>query len=213
MKLYSLIVLVGLSIACGKNEGSKSSSANGDETQTPEVTPVALPANSLGVNIVEDQVNRTVSISIPAKKTYNPTVFVNGWAYISQASTLILPASLPVVQGRPGNHLSIVTFTIASGISLKCIYLGQGNNTGAEYNSPAKSYNFDFCVQDSVAVSPGNRAALKASPQNILDSSERISTPISLERGDKIEVSVNNSNRNGSLNITGEIQPVFNVAL
>lgn len=213
MKLFSLIVLVVLSIACGKHGGSKSSSTSGDETQVPEVTLAALPANSLGVNIVEDQLNSTSSITIPAKKTYNPTVFENGWAYISQASTLVLPASLPVVQGRPGNHLSIVTLTIANGISLKCIYLGQGNNTSVEYNSPSMSYSFDFCVEGSVAVSPGTRAALKASAENILDTSERISSPISLERGDKIEVSVNNSNRNGSLNITGEIQPVFNFAL
>jgi hypothetical protein len=212
MKSFSLIALVILSIACGKQE-NKRSSGNGGRTQNPEAALAELPANSVGVTVVEDQVNGSASIMIPARKTYNPTVFANGWAYISEASNLILPASLPVVQGRPGNHLSIVRLIIAKGTSLKCIYVGQGSNTANEYNSPALRYNFDFCVEDTVQVSPGTRAAIKASSQNILDASERNSTPISFERGDKIEVSVNNSNRNGSLNIAGEIQPVFNFAL
>jgi hypothetical protein len=207
MKTLLLIVLVLLSMACGKQ--GKSSSGSSSETQTPE----QLPANSAGVAVTENAVNETISLMIPARKTYNPTVFDNGWAYVEQASTLILPATLPVSQGRPGNHLGIVTLTIASGPSLKCIYLGQGSNTSNEYNAPALNYNFDFCVDETVAVSPGNRAGLKASSQNILDASQRINSPIVLARGDKIEVSVNNSNRDGGLNITGEVQPVFQLDL
>lgn len=192
--------------------GNKDSSANKKPAvQAPEVLP-ALPDNSLGVEVMDDEVNRVVALTIPASKRYNPTVFENGWGYVPRSASLILPEHIPVTQGRPGNHLALVTVTVADGVSLKCIYLGQGSNTAAEYSTAAKTYRFDFCVEASVAVTPGTRAALKASADNILDAVVRLSSPIGLKRGDRIEVSVNNSNRNGAANITGEVRPVFDLS-
>lgn len=206
MKWIAFLVVIVLTMACGKKSDS---SGNGATAVTPEILPAPLPANSAGVVVSDDPLSEVESFTIPARKKYNPTAFEDGHAYVTRTGSLILPARLPVVQGRPGNHLSFVTLTIASGVYLKCVYLGEGSNTANEYSAAALTFRFDFCVEASVSVTPGGRAALKVSAQNVLDASVRVSSPVALERGDRIGVSVNNSNRNGAANVTGEVLPVF----
>ena len=200
-----ILTLILITFSCGK----KNSSSSGPENTAPPVTAEPLPDNSAGVSLNEDSINGITTVQIPATKKYNPTIFEDGWFYSPSAFSFFLPEFLTVTSGRSGNHLAIVTIDINSGTSLKCIYLGKGSNTANEYNSVAKPYEFDFCVEKSVSVSPGNRANLKASSQNILDQSERATIEINIQRKDKITVQVNNSNKNGNLNITGSVAADF----
>lgn len=192
MKFILLSALLTLSFACGKSKSKKSKI----EVEQPQVQ-IPLPANSAGAAVEEDEFTSLGQISIPASKNYGPTVFVDGYAYATRTLNFILPEKLQVTHGRPGNHLSFVRIIRENAESLKCIYLGQGNNTTNEYNSAAKDYIFDFCVEDSVSVSPANRSGIKASAQNILDSAQRDSSIITLNRADQILVHVNNGNHKG----------------
>lgn len=203
MKYIFLSLLICIS-ACGKKENSSKK-----KPQTPPLVVEPLPENSPGVTVTEDVAQRVITAIIPASKKYNPTVFEDGFLFLPQDVNFILPETLPVIGGRPGNHLSFVTVDIAAGGSLKCVYLGRGSNTAVEYNSPAGPYHFDFCADKSVSITPSNRSSIKATSQNILDASVRSSSRLNLERGDKITVSVNNSNRNGSQNITGVVRAEF----
>lgn len=202
----ALVVLSMLALmSCGKI--SSNAAPTPEVSQPSVVTP--LPDNSSGVSSNEDSNHRTGQFVIPAQKKYGPTVFEDGWYYASKTIRFHLPASITVVNGRPGNHLLILKLTRAEE-SLKCIYQGTGSNTAAEYNSASTHYHFDFCVDESVSVTPGNRAQLKNSSSNILSIAERDQVEIELLYGEKVTLQVNNGNHKGpGGNVTTSVQGSF----
>ncbi len=219
MNVFLTVFLILFLSGCGKNpkdlpfiddSGSASNQQNLDQ----------LPANSNGVTKVVNAVDSTIStITIPANKSYNPTVFNDGWFYFSTSVEFEFPETVSVTNGRAGNHLLYVNVTRSSSpnvlpVNLKCIYIGEESNTFADYAVAAKPYRFDFCVDESVVVTPATRATLKASSANILDSANRIGTLIDVVKGDKINVQVNNGNHKQSSTVqyvTTAIEFVFDI--
>lgn len=179
-----------------------------------------LPANSTGSNKLVSVIDSTISlITIPANKSYNPTVFNDGWFYFNSSAEFEFPETVSVTSGRAGNHLLYVNLTrsISSNslpANLKCIYIGEESNTFADYSVAAKPYKFDFCVDEAVVVTPGTRASIKSSSANILDSANRVGTLIDVLRSDKINVQVNNGNHKQSSTvqyITTSVEFVFDI--
>ena len=179
-----------------------------------------LPANSSGVTSVVNTTDSTLStVTVPAHKSYNPTVFNDGWFYFNKSVEFEFPEFVNVTNGRAGNHLLYVNVTRVNStnslpINLKCIYIGQESNTFADYDSAAKPYKFDFCVDESIVVTPGTRAAIKASSDNILDTINRVGSTIEVSKGDKINIQVNNGNHKQSSTvqfITTTVEFVFDI--
>jgi hypothetical protein len=196
MKNVVLLLLVVLSVvSCG------------NKSSDPIVQGII---DSPGVTTKDDIEVEMFEETISAQIKHNPIVFEDGFFYLPKRVTMILPENLPVIEGRSGNYLSYVIVDVQNGTSLKCIYHGKGSNNAAEYRSHARPYRFDFCVEKSVPVSSDNRSSIKASSENIIDSSERATTEIELERDDKITVHVSNSNKSSELNITGKVNVTFN---
>lgn len=220
MKLLILVISILSLTSCG---GQLKSSMLFDDlsgSAETEIEVAPLPANSINVTEVADTVDSALTIiTIPASKSYNPTVFVDGWMYFSRNSEFELPEFVKVTNGRGGNHLLLVNITRAISnnslpVNLKCIYKGQESNTFSDYSSAAKPYKFDFCVSDTVSVSPGTRAAVKLSADNILDATQRVGNIIEVARADKINVQVNNGNHKQSSTvqyITTATEFVFSV--
>jgi hypothetical protein len=214
------LIFMFLLTACGKNPKDlpfidDSGSSAGNQQNLDQ-----LPANSTGVTKVVSVVDATIStITIPANKSYNPTVFNDGWFYFNSSAEFELPETVAVTNGRAGNHLLYVNLTRSSSpntlpANLKCIYIGDESNTFADYAVTAKPYKFDFCVDEAVVVTPGTRASIKSSSANILDSTSRVGTLIDVLRSDKINVQVNNGNHKQSSTvqyITTSVEFVFDI--
>jgi hypothetical protein len=212
--LFSLIFLLA---ACGDSadlavtdlQDIPQAQAQPTPDSDPGPTPTPLGENSEGVEMVTSDDGLMVKVIIPAKKEYGPSKWSDGLLHIPQVASLVLPEKVSVTNGRPGNHLAYVKVmraSLANGLpqNLRCVYVGEGNNTPNEYASPSKNYSFDFCLEESIDINPGNRNALRNSVENILNQSDRPNIAISLERADQIILNINNGNHKSKVekNIT-----------
>lgn len=165
----------------------------------PDPDPAPLGENSEGVLMVMSDDGLMAKVQIPAKKEYGPSKWSDGLFHVPQVTSLVVPEKVYVTNGRPGNHLAYVHFVRATSANslpqnLRCVYLGEGNNTPNEYDNPSKSFVFDFCLEASVEINPGNRNALKNSAENVLNAVDRPNMAISFERADQIILHINNGN-------------------
>lgn len=196
-KIFIILTLVLLTTACGKKANNKSAalpegsapeiSLPNVETP-PELTPIA--DDTSGVIVTDDAELKAMSVRIPARRKYSPTIQEDGLFNSPKSARFKFPSTLTVISGRSANGIAIIASQAVNGVSYKCIYLGNEKNASSAFKYAAKPYQFDFCVEGSVVVTEKNRKSLKASSQNLINCRERSSTDAYLERGDTIKVQV-----------------------
>jgi hypothetical protein len=173
MKL--LIILLILMVSCGKKD-------NAGVIQTVN-------------NMASDQVIITDNDPIQLETTLlpEPEVQIDQEQEIEENTFIEIPASLEVTEGRSGNYLAFVYFNTQNSQKIKCIYLGQGDNSDNE--PEAQPYIFDFCVKANVNVHAANRFGIKNSAHNIINNEERINAQVALIEGDSIKIILTGSNK------------------
>lgn len=179
---------------------------------------IILPSNSSGTKETGEVTNDEKStVIIPANKKYNPVEFNDGWYFVSEKSYFEIADRIEVVSGRPGNHLAILSISRNQSLdefpkNLNCVFVGEGDNTFGEYLLEAKPYSFNFCVEGSIVINESNFLELKNGSENLIDDSNRLGTLLEFERGDKLEIHVQQGNHKqdaSTLYVATEVRYIF----
>lgn len=102
-------------------------------------------------------------LDMVARKSYGPSSWVDQNTVFTRRVRILLPGTIPVTQGRSGNHWVTLTLFQGQGEFL-CYFRGAGSvsRTGPPCGNNGTAYNFDFCVsratenQRQCGVNPNN---------------------------------------------------------
>ena len=186
MKLMTTIFLFTL-ISCVKDP--KALKVIDDSGSDGEVTSLyELPANSSGDFVVTYPQNpQIIEVNIPAHKTHNPNVSSPGWYYFSESFEFELPETISVSEGQASSSLVVVALKRQASDSLpknlQCAYVSNG--------AVSNTYEFDFCIDGAILLTPENYEVFKSQSINVIDSDSRIGNIIRVNRSEKISAEAN----------------------